>query len=254
MKLRGVLLDLDGTLVDHEAAVADALRAWLPSLGVSAHVDALAVWSTASERHLVDWRERRVTFQEQRRRRLRDFLLVAGVPFIDDDEHLDRIFDGYLRCYEASWRAFDDVDEALTAIDRAGLRTAVLTNGTVEQQNAKLARVGLAGRVGPVYTAEELGAAKPAAGAYLAACQRWGLSPAAVLHVGDRYDLDVEAARVAGLRAVHLDRNNEGHAHDRGQIASLRELAGLLPRTDRQYPLHDAHLDAVVDVDAERSL
>jgi putative hydrolase of the HAD superfamily len=228
VKLRGVLLDLDGTLVDHEAAVTDALRAWLPSLGVSANADVLAVWSTLQERHLVDWRERRITFQEQRRRRLRDFLPVIGTPFIDDDDHLDRIFDGYLRCYEASWRVFDDVDEALAAIDLAGLQTAVLTNGTVEQQNDKLARVGLAGRVGPVYTAEELGAAKPAADAYLAACQRWGLPPAAVLHVGDRYDLDVEAARGAGLRAVHLDRKNEGRAHDRGRIASLRELAEML--------------------------
>ena len=125
---------------------------------------------------------------------------------------------------------FDDVEQALAAIDRAGLQTAVLTNGTVEQQNDKLTRVGLAGRVGPVYTAEELGAAKPAADAYLAACRRWGLPPSMVLHVGDRYDLDVQAARDAGLRAVHLDRKNEGLANEHGRIASLRELAGLLGR------------------------
>ena len=219
-----MLLDLDGTLVDHEGAVADALRAWLPTLGVPADAGALDLWSTVQERHLVAWRERRITFPEQRRRRLRDFLPAVGVPFVDDDGHLDRVFDGYLRCYEQAWRVFDDVGAALAAITRAGLRTAVLTNGTAEQQNDKLRRVGLAGRVGPVYTAEGLGAAKPAAEAYLEACRLWGLPPAAVLHVGDRYDLDVEAARSAGLRAVHLDRGNEGP----GGIASLRELAALL--------------------------
>ncbi|WP_412751945.1 hypothetical protein [Krasilnikovia sp. M28-CT-15] len=32
--LRGVLLDLDGTLLDHEGAVDEALHAWLPTLGV----------------------------------------------------------------------------------------------------------------------------------------------------------------------------------------------------------------------------
>ncbi|MGK5683816.1 HAD hydrolase-like protein [Actinoplanes sp. URMC 104] len=42
----------------------------------------------------------------------------------------------------------------------------------------------------------------------MAACRRWGLPPVRVPHVGDRYDLDVEAARNAGLRAVHLDRKN----------------------------------------------
>ncbi|WP_307871947.1 HAD family hydrolase [Micromonospora sp. U21] len=228
MNLRGVLLDLDGTLIDHEGAVADALRSWLPTLGVSATAEVLQLWSAAQERHLIGWRERRISFQEQRRRRLRDFLPALGVPFVDDEAHLDDVFAGYLRWYEKSWRVFDDVEETLTAIHRAGLQTAVLTNGTIEQQNDKLARVGLAGRVGPVYTAEELGAAKPASEAYLAACQRWGLLPTAVLHVGDRYDLDVEAARSAGLRAVHLDRTNERPIDTPDRIVSLSELIRLL--------------------------
>jgi putative hydrolase of the HAD superfamily len=228
-----VLLDLDGTLVDHEGAVTDALRAWLPTLGVTATAEVCQLWSTAQERHLIGWRQGRISFPEQRRRRLRDFLPAVGVAFVDDDAHLDAVFAGYLRWYERSWRVFDDVDEALTAIHRAGLPTAVLTNGTVEQQTDKLVRVGLAGRVGPVYTAEELGAAKPAAEAYLAACRRWGLPPAVVLNVGDRFDLDVEAAHRAGLRAVHLDRRNERPDETGERIVSLRDLAGLLPRAAR---------------------
>lgn len=228
MDLRGVLLDLDGTLVDHDGAVADALRGWLPTLGVSPGAGIFQLWSDLEERHLVGWRERRISFQEQRRRRLRDFLPAVGVAFQDDEDYLDEVFAGYLYWYERSWRVFDDVDEALIAIRRAGLQIAVLTNGTMQQQNDKLTRVGLAGRVGPVYTAEELGAAKPAATAYLAACQRWGLAPDAVLHVGDRYDLDVAAARAAGLRALHLDRTGEPVAGEQARMESLRELAGFL--------------------------
>ena len=94
----------------------------------------------------------------------------------------------------------------------------------------KLRRVGLTGRVGPVYTAEELGVAKPDTAAYRAACRRFGLPPADVLHVGDRYDLDVEAARNAGLRAVHLDRGNTGPLGPAPRIASLSELPDLLAR------------------------
>jgi putative hydrolase of the HAD superfamily len=229
VRLQGVLLDLDGTLVDHESAVRDALRAWLPSLGVPATDEVVALWAVAQERHLVAWRERRVSFQEQRRRRLRDFLPSVGVRFVDDDEHLDQLFDGYLHWYEQAWRAFDDAEDALTAISRAGLATAVLTNGTVAQQTGKLARVGLLGRVGPVYTAEGIGSAKPAPRAYLIACDRLGLPPAAVLNVGDRYDLDVEGARAAGLRAVHLDRNGGGPMREHSRIASLRELVRFLP-------------------------
>jgi putative hydrolase of the HAD superfamily len=226
--LRGVLLDLDGTLVDHEGAVARALRVWLPTIGVPATDAVIAAWRAIQERHLVAWRERRVTFAEQRRRRLREFLPTVGVPFTDTAEHLDHVFAGYLRWYERSWRSYDDVDAALTAIHRAGLRTAVLTNGTVEQQTAKLARVGLLDRVGPVFTAEELGVAKPDPAAYLATCHRWGLPAAAVLNVGDRHDLDVQGARAAGLRAVLLDRAGDGPADEPYRLSSLRDLPALL--------------------------
>jgi putative hydrolase of the HAD superfamily len=50
-----------------------------------------------------------------------------------------------------------------------------------------------------------------------------------VVHVGDRHDLDVEPARLAGLRAVHLDRHGQGPTEDPFRITSLRDLAGLLP-------------------------
>jgi putative hydrolase of the HAD superfamily len=222
VKLRGVLLDLDGTLLDQDGAVAAALRAWLPQLGVQPTAATLEAWETIQERHLVAWRERTISFAEQRRRRLRDFLPAVGVPYVDAE--LDVVFDGYRVAYEKAWRAYDDVPAGLALIAAAGLRTAVLTNGTTGQQNDKIARVGLAGRLGPVYTVEELGVAKPHAGAFLGACERWGLAPAEVLSVGDRHDLDVLAARAAGLRAVHLDRSGAGPRTERHRITSLREL------------------------------
>ena len=222
MTLRGVLFDLDGTLVDQDGAVAAALESWLPTLGVEPTAETLELWLLCQERHLAAWREQTISFAEQRRRRLRDFLPAVGVSYVDD--RLDEIFAGYARAYERAWRRYDDVEEALALVAAAGLATAVLTNGTSEQQNAKIARVGLAGRLGPVFTVEDLGVAKPHAGAFLGACERWGLPPAVVLSVGDRHDLDVLAARAAGLRAVHLDRLNTGPAAERHRIRSLREL------------------------------
>jgi putative hydrolase of the HAD superfamily len=228
MELRGVLFDLDGTLIDQDGAMTDALRAWLPTLGVEPTAELLAAWPAVQERHFTAWREGRIGFDEQRRRRLRDFLPVAGLAVPDDPAALDRVFDGYLRAYERSWRVFSDVDEALAAIAAAGLATAVLTNGIREQQNDKLARVGLAGRVGPVFTVDDLGVAKPDPDAFRGACRRWGLAPGSVLSVGDRYDLDVLAARAAGLSAIHLDRYGLGPLDEPQRITSLCDLGPYL--------------------------
>lgn len=228
MRLRAVLLDLDGTLLDHESAMTSALHAWLPTLGVRVTEDVLTQWRVALERNLEVWRQGLVTFAEQRRRRLRDFLPAVGVPVDGDDRGVDELFDGYLHSYAASWRAFDDAAAAVTAIRRAGLSCAVLTNGDPEQQTAKLTRIGLLDLAGPVFTPAALGAAKPAAAAFLTVCERLGVPPAAALNVGDRYDLDVQGARAAGLKAVYLDRTDAGPLDDAWRISSLTELSPLL--------------------------
>ncbi len=281
-ELRGVLFDLDGTLLDHEGAVTKALDVWLPQLtqqyGVAGPPGAVAyaLWNQATERHLLDWRARRISFIEQRRRRLRDFLPAIGIApatttgnavtcnavtcnavtghaetgrrsgrttatgpaaiaaaappappmtrIVFADAELDAIFSGYLREYEAAWAVFDDVEVALAKVAGAGLQIAVLTNGTVEQQNKKITRVGLAGRVGPVFTPDGLGVAKPDPNAFRVACAQWGLAPATVLSVGDRHDLDVVPARQAGLRAVHLDRADTDPHRESHRITTLHDL------------------------------
>jgi putative hydrolase of the HAD superfamily len=221
--LRGILFDLDGTLVDHESAADAGLRAWLPTLGITPTAEVIARWATVQEPHLAAWRAGEISYPEQRRRRLRDFLRRDGT-----DAALDEIFAGYLAHYENAWRAYDDVDSALALAAGAGLRTAVLTNGAREQQRRKLARTGLGGRVGPVFTVDDLGTAKPHADAFHTVCARWGLAPGEVLSVGDDHALDVLGARAAGLRAAHLDRLDRGPGDEPHRMTSLRELAGHL--------------------------
>lgn len=232
MAIRGVLFDLDGTLLDHEAAVVEALHGWLPPLGVTVTPDVVARWHETTERHLAGWRARQIDFTEQRRRRVREFLPAVGVRVGAGDAALDAAFDGYLQGYRAAWRPFDDAVPSVAAVARAGLRVAVLTNGSRPQQLRKLAAIGLRDRVGPVYTPDDLGFAKPAPGAFTTACARWGMAPGEVLHVGDVYELDVVAARAAGLRAVHLDRGEQ--RRERTRITTLR---GLVIHTGKQSDL-----------------
>jgi putative hydrolase of the HAD superfamily len=227
--IRAVIFDLDDTLVDHVGSVRRALQTWLPTAGNSAPRELLDAWLGASERHYPGWESGQITFAEQRRRRLRDFLPLLGIT-PGDDESLDRAFADYLRCYQASWTTFADVDGVLIALAEANLMTAVLSNGTAVQQNAKIAAVGLRGRVGPVFTAEELGVAKPDPSAYLTVCAALGVPPGSVLHVGDRYDLDVVAPRAAGLQALYLDRADRGPRDEPHRVTSLHQLRPCLAR------------------------
>ena len=204
-RVHTVLFDLDGTLLDHRGSVTAALHAWLPTLGAQSSAGLIEAWFAAEDRHFPAWRRGETSFAEQRRRRLRDVLPLVGHPS-DDDAELDRIFEGYLRRYEEAWSLFEDVEPTLRALQEEGVGLAVLSNGLDSQQAAKLQRVGLTGRVGPLFTAEGLGVAKPDPRAFSQVCEGLGLAPGRVLHVGDLYEVDVLAARRAGLAAVHLDR------------------------------------------------
>jgi putative hydrolase of the HAD superfamily len=232
ISVRAIVFDLDGTLFDHVTSARQGLRSWLLGGGVELTDELEAAWFEAEEVHHNSWRHGLVSWEEQRRLRLRDFLPLFGwVPGSDDA--LDRLFhEGFLAGYREAWTGFDDVDDGLTALEHLGFHFAILTNGTEQQQRDKLAHLGLLDRVGPIFTAEGLGVAKPNPRAFHAVCHALGLVPDEVLYVGDDYATDVIASRAAGLHAVHLDRNTHGLTPTDDRIATITELSAVVTRTD----------------------
>ncbi len=220
-RLRAFVFDLDDTLFDHTGSATAAVTGWVRALGGTATAGLLARWFAIEQAHFDAWLAGRVSHQEQRRLRLRDFLPLIGVPVPVGDAALDASYDVFLDWYERSWRAFADARPALEVARSNGLRVGVLTNGSTVQQNAKLHRIGLADLVDVVRTSEDLGAGKPAPRAYLETCAALGAEPAQTVMIGDNPELDVRAARAAGLSAVHLDRA-AGH--------ELRELVETASR------------------------
>jgi putative hydrolase of the HAD superfamily len=180
-----------------------------------------------AERHFPAFRTREISFQEQRRRRLREFLPHLGVQADQmGDQELDATFDTYLVHYEAAWCAYDDVVPCLRSL--LDLRLAVLSNGDQAQQEDKLRRTGLAPFFEAVLTSGSLGSSKPNPEAYRRACKRLGVEPNAVMYVGDRLDVDARASSAAGLRGVWLDRATSPGSPYQPTITTLRQLPGLV--------------------------
>jgi HAD superfamily hydrolase (TIGR01549 family) len=87
--------------------------------------------------------------------------------------------------------------------------------------------------VDAVVSSGALGVEKPDAGFFVGAAAAVGADVADCVHVGDRVDNDVVAARAAGMTPVHVRRGPWGvlHADDPAidrQVASLTELPALL--------------------------
>ena len=204
--MKAVIFDLDDTLFDHTTSATRAIHAWVPQLGGTPTDELVAQWFVIERHNFDHWLKGDLTHQGQRRGRLRDFLPLIDHPVPPTDDELDEIFAGFLAAYRQSWAAFPDARPALEVARSNGWRIGVLTNGSTTQQNAKLTEIGLAGFVDVVSTSESLDFSKPAPQAYLLTCEALGVSPADTLMIGDNLELDVVAARSAGLHAEHLDR------------------------------------------------
>ncbi|WP_306900985.1 HAD family hydrolase [Arthrobacter sp. B1I2] len=221
MKIRAVLFDLDNTLFDHPASARAGLDAFLQYLETERSDELTRWWFEIEEVNYNRFLTKELSFQEQRRERLRHFLPLAGLTVPQTNTRIDELFTTYLQNYEEAWTAFPDAAPALQGLRAIGMPVGVITNGNHDQQTSKINRIGLEPLLDRIFTSELTNHAKPAQEAFMEPCRSMNVSPAETLYVGDSYRVDIEGARNAGLQALHL--NREG-TRRQGTIQSLAEL------------------------------
>ncbi|MCD7444145.1 HAD family hydrolase [Streptomyces lincolnensis] len=230
MVIRAVVWDVDDTLFDYTAADRAGMREHLAAEGlIDAYESverAIARWREVTDAQWARFSAGEVSFQGQRRDRVRVFL---GEEL--NDTEADAWFERYIGHYERAWALFPDVLPVLDAL-AASHRHAVLSNSSIHVQDRKLRVLGVHGRFEAILCAAELGVSKPEARAFLAACEALELDPHQVAYVGDHPEIDGRGAADAGLLSVWIDRDGvyTGAAAPAGphRIASLAELPALL--------------------------
>lgn len=120
-----------------------------------------------------------------------------------------------------AWQVFPDVAPCLAALKELGLPLAVVSNWD-ERLHPVLRRVGLADAFEFILPSVEVAAPKPDPRLFAAAAARFGLPPAAILHVGDSAREDVAGAQGAGFQALLLARaDNVGRPDALGSLTEL---------------------------------
>jgi putative hydrolase of the HAD superfamily len=228
--VRGVLFDVDDTLVDHSGAQRIAILTYLASLGLVHDDAAVSRWREAEERHFSRHLTGELSFQGQRRARVREMLAADGGAELDDAT-VDEWFAGFTTHFEAAWTTYDDVGAALAMVASRELALGIVTNVDANRQRRKLEIVGLGGCFDVVVGLDTLGFGKPDPRVFRHACELLGTQPSDTFFVGDRLDHDAIGARDAGLRAVWLDRSGTAGADVPDgitRVATLAELEAVL--------------------------
>jgi 2-haloacid dehalogenase len=127
--------------------------------------------------------------------------------------------------------AFPEVPPVLRRLRGAGLRLAILSNGTPGMLGAVVENAGLGGAFDEVLSVEAVGVYKPHPSVYRFACERLGLAAGAMAFVSSNA-WDAHAAAAFGMRVVWCNRYAQRPERLPGrpdrEIRSLAELPVLV--------------------------
>lgn len=201
--IRAITLDLDDTLWPVEPTIQRAERLAHELLHTRVP-ELLAEWSIERlrERRLAIYTEQpamRHDFLSIRRLALQEAFRHAGA----EDAQSAPLIEEALALFMIERNKVELYPEVLACLERlaARYRVASLSNG-----NACLVQIGLNHHFHAMISAHAHGMCKPEPAFFRLACSELGCDPAEVVHVGDDVELDVRAAREAGLQAVWLNR------------------------------------------------
>jgi FMN hydrolase / 5-amino-6-(5-phospho-D-ribitylamino)uracil phosphatase len=200
--LHAISFDLDDTLwpvasvLSHaEAAAGEWFMAHAPNALPHLAPEPRQALRAAALAELADTDPKRHDLHHLRTRVYQMALLAGG----HDEKLASTAFDVFHEARHAV-EPYDEVVAVLEKLSRHFILIAI-TNGTAE-----VAKVGFAPFFRMSVSPRSAGAAKPNAAIYRHACDALQLSPATVLHAGDDVDLDVLAARAAGLKVAWINR------------------------------------------------
>ena len=145
---------------------------------------------------------------------------------LDDDALRDRLMDLYL-----ALDAYPEVKRVLAQLKSAGMKTAILSNGTPDMLEAAVSNADIAGLLDAVLSVEEVGVFKPHPNVYRMGEDRLGL-PAGRMSFQSSNAWDAAAASAFGYRVIWV--NRFGQARERipdpphAEIETLEELPGIV--------------------------
>jgi HAD superfamily hydrolase (TIGR01509 family) len=209
--LRGVLLDLDGTLIDSNDAHA---HAWVTALaGEGFDVPFARV------RGLIGMGS--------------DKLLPEVAQVEKDSPQGERLSEAweriFTRDYQQHIRPFPQVRAFVTRLQEAGLKVEIASSSQAAQLDALLRIADIADLLDETTTSDDAAQSKPDPDIIGAALRKLGLGAAETLLIGDT-PYDIKAAQRADVRTVAVRCGGWGDADLAGAIAIYDDPADLLAR------------------------
>lgn len=183
--LKGVLFDLDGTLLDTAADFADVVQQ------MTEQAARPAIARTAIEQTVSNGARALVELA---------FDIHAGHP--DFEARFDTLLALYAeRIVATKATLYPGMDALLRHLEKSGIPWGVVTNKPDRFSRALLESLGLLARCATLVCPDHVTQTKPHPEPLLLACRQLGIGPDSAIYVGD-HPRDIDAGRAAGMFTI----------------------------------------------------
>ena len=221
-----IFFDIDETLFDNKSAQYFAALSLYDQYSEIQKIYEksafLQRWNAVTEKYLQRFFANHISFQQQRRKRLREI-------FQKDlsNRQADKIAAIYLKFYESNWGLFDDVIPCLNILRSRKL--GIISNGEKDQQRQKLRDLNILDRFKVIIISDDIGISKPDPKIFWHGCKTANEKPADCYYVGDNFNTDAKAASEAGLKGIWLNmEKNKGKDTTLMEIRTLFQLPEVI--------------------------
>jgi len=222
MAIKVLAFDLDDTLWDMKPTLIRAeqvLYAWLKSNCPRINYDSVNMRGLRAE-VLQQQPELKTSISELRRKVIERALELSGYTSTESERYSHQAFEVFL---EARNQVIF-FDGALDALQQLAGHYVL---GTLTNGNADIHRLGLSNYFSFSFSAEQVGAPKPAPNLFHTALDHTGVEAQEMVYIGDHQELDVDAAQTVGLRTIWVNLNGHSYAGAHPPDEEINQLSDL---------------------------
>lgn len=227
MPLRGILFDLDGTLINRKATLNvfanEFANTYFEDLDEIDPEDFANIIRTADGQ---GYRPKPEAFQD----------FIDKLPWINPPTH-DEVTDFWYTTYPKCAQAMKGAYKVLETLKTRGFKLGIITNGTERSQIGKIDRLDYAGYFDTIIVSETAGIKKPDPKIFKIALDDLDLEPSETHFVGDHPINDIAGAEALGITGIwisgHMDWP-EDTPSPKHQIDHLVQLLHLIDKDESQ--------------------
>lgn len=202
--IKAVFFDINDTVVNHSQAQRISIRKMSALLGGQKKEEFTKIWNEVAKRYWDLFEEKKITFEEQRLRRIKEVWHYFNAEL--SAKQIELYAKHYTTYYEEALVVNPDLKVVIELLHADNIPIGIISNGhgPLQRSRLKAARIESYFKNELIFISDEVGLAKPNQRIFELAEKAAGVGPSEIVFYGDDFKNDIEPAKKRGWKTIKV--------------------------------------------------